>query len=698
MAAGGRFDFDDGGTFCGGWEDGKAHGHGICTGPKNQGEYCGSWNHGFEVTGIYTWPSGNTFEGTWQKGKRSGLGVETKGRWTYKGEWNAGFKGRYGVRSSTTSRAKFEGTWENGLQDGYGTETYADGGVYQGQWMGGMRHGYGVRQSVPYGIAATVSHELRSNSLTSINTEKSMANPDDRLNGTDLNHMGARGGFVLSVGHEREGARSRADQFRDADSVSHYDGRGGRSQKRGFFRGGKLKKAFTGMKRSRSTAGSTISGESFVSRISSTHSMASMRSGQSGYDGFGEGDFEIDDSTQEFYYGEWKNDKRNGSGICERTDGFKYEGLWLNNRRHGYGITTFKDGSREEGKYKHNQFCAVRKSKLSIRSGKAKEKIENALKMARKAAEVAKQKAEIAMTRTQHAVAKASQSDEVAELAKDEAKIARCVAKEMSPEYHQPGLEYAKNAREFNGEYQEPRRSETFPQSGDANFRDGSSSQIYDDQQSINSSEHGQRMPRRRPQKSRDRRNSYAQSQLSGSKSPSSSSLNRLNRRAHKYSENERHRDNRDQQDVEMMEDENGGNNWGGAKSGYSPYESEMNQLQPRQRQHAKSEDDIEYAQPGNSSVMKPSTRRRNPVSESSTVGSEVVGPSSSEVNKIAQDLDMSYAAQGPRFALKKENSFTEQPLQPMQTDTEADWTRYLMLVLIILLNLGFLVLFSHLS
>ncbi|KAA0187363.1 hypothetical protein HAZT_HAZT005317 [Hyalella azteca] len=26
---GGRFDFDDGGTYCGGWEDGKAHGHGV---------------------------------------------------------------------------------------------------------------------------------------------------------------------------------------------------------------------------------------------------------------------------------------------------------------------------------------------------------------------------------------------------------------------------------------------------------------------------------------------------------------------------------------------------------------------------------------------------------------------------------------------------------------------------------------------
>uniref|UniRef100_A0A4W5PY42 Uncharacterized protein n=1 Tax=Hucho hucho TaxID=62062 RepID=A0A4W5PY42_9TELE len=93
---GGRFDFDDGGTYCGGWEDGKAHGHGICTGPKGQGEYAGSWSHGFEIVGVYTWPSGNTYHGYWSQGKRHGLGVETKGN--------------------------------NGLQDGYGIETYGDGG------------------------------------------------------------------------------------------------------------------------------------------------------------------------------------------------------------------------------------------------------------------------------------------------------------------------------------------------------------------------------------------------------------------------------------------------------------------------------------------------------------------------------------------------------------------------------------------
>ncbi|XP_026058126.1 junctophilin-3-like isoform X1 [Carassius auratus] len=127
MSTGGRFNFDDGGSYCGGWEEGKAHGHGICTGPKGQGEYAGSWSHGFEVVGIYTWPSGNTYQGTWAQGKRHGIGVENKGKWVYKGEWTHGFKGRYGVRESTGTSGKYEGTWNNGLQDGYGTETYSDG-------------------------------------------------------------------------------------------------------------------------------------------------------------------------------------------------------------------------------------------------------------------------------------------------------------------------------------------------------------------------------------------------------------------------------------------------------------------------------------------------------------------------------------------------------------------------------------------
>ena len=41
--------------------------------------------------------------------------------------------------------------------------------------------------------------------------------------------------------------------------------------------------------------------------------------------------------------------------------------------------------------------------------------------------------------RTQHAEAKSKQAEESAERARDEAKIARTVAKELAPDYHQPG-------------------------------------------------------------------------------------------------------------------------------------------------------------------------------------------------------------------------------------------------------------------
>lgn len=50
----------------------------------------------------------------------------------------------------------------------------------------------------------------------------------------------------------------------------------------------------------------------------------------------------MDASVTETYMGEWKNDKRAGFGISERSDGLKYEGEWFNNKKYGYGVTTFK--------------------------------------------------------------------------------------------------------------------------------------------------------------------------------------------------------------------------------------------------------------------------------------------------------------------------------------------------------------------
>ena len=62
---------------------GKAHGHGVCTGPGGDGQYSGSWEEGFEVSGSYMWPNGHIYYGLWEEGKMNGLGVVKRGRWTY---------------------------------------------------------------------------------------------------------------------------------------------------------------------------------------------------------------------------------------------------------------------------------------------------------------------------------------------------------------------------------------------------------------------------------------------------------------------------------------------------------------------------------------------------------------------------------------------------------------------------------------
>ncbi|XP_021183987.2 junctophilin-1 isoform X1 [Helicoverpa armigera] len=426
---GGRFDFDDGGTYCGGWEDGKAHGHGVCTGPKAQGAYAGSWHFGFEVSGVYTWPSGSSFEGQWQNGKRHGLGVETRDRWLYRGEWTQGYKGRYGVRQSTISNAKYEGTWANGLQDGYGSETYADGGTYQGQWMRGLRHGYGVRTSAPFGLASHYRGGARGHrgSMSSLN--EGGADPSEQRT-TRMDD--ARGGFVLTVRSDQPSGRRGSlvgkpkgllHKWRKQRSVGDLDGTGTGSVHSG---------------------GSGGSGSSWVSSVDSTHSAmthASLHTNSNA--SFVVEDEHLDASVTETYMGEWKNDKRTGFGISERSDGLRYEGEWSANKKYGYGVTTFRDGTREEGKYKNNVLITSQKRKhlFLMRSAKFRERVDSAVNAAQRASKIALQKADIAISRTATAKGKAEQADEAADQAKEDCDIAQATAKQFAPDFKHPGFD-----------------------------------------------------------------------------------------------------------------------------------------------------------------------------------------------------------------------------------------------------------------
>lgn len=426
---GGRFDFDDGGTYCGGWEDGKAHGHGICTGPKGQGEYAGSWSHGFEIVGVYTWPSGNTYKGYWSQGKRHGLGVENKGKWVYKGEWSHGFKGRYGIRQSHNTPARYEGTWSNGLQDGYGVETYGDGGTYQGQWMGGMRHGYGVRQSVPYGMATIIRSPLRT-SMASLRSEQSNGAVLHDLSSPGDTPTGSRGGFVLNF---------------------HSDSEVVTGKKKGLFRRGSLFGSLRQLRKSDSRTSisskrSSARSDATMSRISSSdaNSTVSIGDGELPDEDLPLEDH-VDATTTESYMGEWKNDKRNGFGVSERSNGMKYEGEWLNNKRHGYGCTVFPDGSKEEGKYKNNVLVrGIRKQLIPLKNPKTKEKVDRAVEGAQRAAAIARSKVEIASSRTAHARTKSEAADQASISAVHDSEIARSVARDLSPNFYQPGPDYLK--------------------------------------------------------------------------------------------------------------------------------------------------------------------------------------------------------------------------------------------------------------
>ncbi|XP_062856377.1 junctophilin-3 [Trichomycterus rosablanca] len=436
MSTGGRFNFDDGGSYCGGWDEGKAHGHGICTGPKGQGEYAGAWSHGFEVVGVYTWPSGNTFQGTWAQGKRHGLGVENKGKWVYRGEWTHGFKGRYGVRESTGASGKYEGTWNNGLQDGYGTETYSDGGTYQGQWVGGMRHGYGVRQSVPYGMAAVIRSPLRT-SINSLRSEHSNGTAGTPGTGGGISPAASRGGFVLTAHSEAELLKAKKKglffrrsllsglRLRKSESKSSLASQ--RSKQSSF----RSEAAMSTVSSAASDVNSTISLGDTEAELLPTSPNANDEAND---------DDAVDATATESYTGEWRNDKRAGCGVSRRSDGLCYQGEWLGNKRHGYGCTTFPDGTKEEGKYKQNTLVSgKRKNLIPLRASKIREKVDRAVEGAEKAADIAKQKAEIALSRTAHARGKAEAAAAAAQKAQDESRLARIAAKEFSPSFQHRG-------------------------------------------------------------------------------------------------------------------------------------------------------------------------------------------------------------------------------------------------------------------
>ncbi|XP_006887635.1 PREDICTED: junctophilin-1-like [Elephantulus edwardii] len=237
-------------------------------------------------------------------------------------------------------------------------------GTYQGQWAGGMRHGYGVHQSVPYGMATVIRSPLRT-SLASLRSEQSNGSVlhDAAAAAAADSPAGTRGGFVLN--------------FQANSGLSAGKKKGGLFRRGSLLGSMKLRKSES--KSSISSKRSSVRSDAAMSRISSSDANSTISFGDVDCD-FCLVEDHVDTTTTETYMGEWKNDKRSGFGISERSNGMKYEGEWANNKRHGYGCTVFPDGSKEEGKHKNNVLVrGIRKQLIPIRNTKTREKVDRAI-------------------------------------------------------------------------------------------------------------------------------------------------------------------------------------------------------------------------------------------------------------------------------------------------------------------------------
>ncbi|KAG8234040.1 hypothetical protein J437_LFUL014126, partial [Ladona fulva] len=321
--------------------------------------------------------------------------------------------------------------------------------TYQGQWLRGMRHGYGVRASAPFGLASHYrpsKTQLRA-SLTSLRSAEggggvggggggaaeAGAAPSDLR---DRRVDDARGGFVLKARSDDAPTARRRSLVEKSTNL-----------KKSIFSNLKIRRQrSTGDLEKRGTSASIRSAGSSASWVSTESSQSAMTSASVHTDSnasFVVEDEQMDASVTETYMGEWKNDRRSGFGISERSDGLRYEGEWFNNKKYGYGATTFKDGTKEEGKYKNNVLITSQKKKhlFLIRSAKFRERIDSAVIAAQRASKIALQKADIAISRTATARGKAELADVAASHAHEDSEIARRTAKMFAPDFQQPGLD-----------------------------------------------------------------------------------------------------------------------------------------------------------------------------------------------------------------------------------------------------------------
>lgn len=141
-----RYEWPNGRSYQGGWQDGLPHGPGSETLP-NGDHYHGMWlkgtRHGH---GELTRADGSHYLGDFEAGVRHGVGVERSEAGFYEGNWLRDLPNGKGAYHSSDG-ARYDGEWFNGKRQGVGAYTDPEHNHYDGDWFDDNPHGFGTMTS-----------------------------------------------------------------------------------------------------------------------------------------------------------------------------------------------------------------------------------------------------------------------------------------------------------------------------------------------------------------------------------------------------------------------------------------------------------------------------------------------------------------------------------------------------------------------
>ncbi|NSL54240.1 MORN repeat-containing protein [Uliginosibacterium aquaticum] len=140
----GRFDWANGQSYDGDWQDDQATGKArivYANGDRYEGACVAGLRQG---GGRMQWTNGQSYEGDWAGDQPEGRGVLLFANGDrYSGEVRQGLPQGQGSKLFAATGDRYEGQFDKGLAQGEGRYTWPTGDQYVGQWQQGRKHGKG---------------------------------------------------------------------------------------------------------------------------------------------------------------------------------------------------------------------------------------------------------------------------------------------------------------------------------------------------------------------------------------------------------------------------------------------------------------------------------------------------------------------------------------------------------------------------